>query len=135
MFLLDTNVLFAAMHQAHVHHQSVNHWLKTADRYATCGMTQIGVFRLLIMESAMNGFPLDCVDAHRLIEDFTGFEQHSFVGSPALSKSFVGRTGGTKAAFDDYLVQVASEAGSVVATLDQALSKRWPDHTALVAIA
>lgn len=55
MFLLDTNVLFAAMNQAHANHEIVDRWLDSIDGYATCGMTQIGVFRLLVMPAAMNG--------------------------------------------------------------------------------
>jgi predicted nucleic acid-binding protein len=132
MFLLDTNVLFAAMNQAHVHHQAVSHWLTTTGRYASCGLTQIGVFRLLLMNEAMHGAPLDPAGAHLLIQDFTKFEQHSFVDCPVLENSFVGKTRGHKAAFDDYLVQIAASARCLLATLDQALISRWPNHTALI---
>jgi predicted nucleic acid-binding protein len=64
MVLLDTNVLFAAVFQAHAHHETVSRWLATAERYATCGLTQIGTFRLLLTAEATNYSPLTPADAH-----------------------------------------------------------------------
>lgn len=132
MFLLDTNVLFAAIHQAHVHHVSVNHWLAATERYATCGLTQIGTFRLLLMDAPMHGSPLDAADAHAVLAGFTSAERHTFLPCPTLSRGFVGQTSGHKAAFDDYLVQIAHVTGCKLATLDRPLTSRWPEHTLLV---
>lgn len=131
MFLLDTNVLFAAICQAHIHHEQVSRWLTAEERYATCGLTQIGAFRLLIMPQAMHDSPLDPVAAHEVLADFSNSERHTFLACPAPSDTFVGQTSGYKAAFDDYLVQIAYQAGYKVATLDRPLANRWPDHTLL----
>ena len=132
MFLLDTSVLFAAVYQAHAQHRSVNHWLAATERYATCGLTQIGAFRLLLTDAAMHGCSLDTADAHIVLMDFTSSERHAFLTCPAISSQFVGQTAGHKAAFDDYLVQIAHAAGCKLATLDRPLTNRWPVETLLI---
>lgn len=133
MFLLDTGVVFAAVVQAHSHHGPVSQWLGVTQRYATCGLTQIGAFRLLLTNAAMHGFPLDSATAHEVLADFTSNARHAFVPCPAISRNFVGQTPGSKAAFDDYLVQIAHTAGCKLATLDRSLSSRWPERTLLIA--
>jgi predicted nucleic acid-binding protein len=35
MYLLDTNALFAAVHEAHIHHETVSRWLASTERFAT----------------------------------------------------------------------------------------------------
>jgi predicted nucleic acid-binding protein len=133
MFLLDTNVLFAAVFQAHCHHEAVSHWLATAEQYATCGLTQIGTFRLLLTPEATNYFPLAPADAHAVLTDFAHSERHIFLSAcPAPSPEFVGQTTGHRAAFDDYLVQIAHAASCKLATLDRPLTKRWQAHTLLM---
>jgi predicted nucleic acid-binding protein len=133
MFLLDTNVLFAAVFQAHIHHQPVSRWLAATERYATCGLTQISAFRLLLTPAAMHLCPLVPAEAHAVLADFARSERHTFVPScPAISPEFAGQTVGPKAAFDDYLVQLAHSANCRLATMDQALTKRWQVHTLLV---
>ena len=132
IFLLDVSVLFAALHRAHKAHRTVTRWLKTIDQHASCGLTQIGTFRLLLTPAPMDGNPLDPTEAHETISDFTGVRQHQFVACPALSNSMVGKTNGHNAAVDDYLVQIASNAGCRLATLDRALAIRWPERAFLI---
>lgn len=132
MFLLDTSTLFAAIFQAQAQHESVTKWLATVDEFATCGLTQIGTFRLLIAEEPMHRRPLDPSDAHAVLQDFTNDKRHSFLECPAPSSEFVGQTRGHKAAFDDYLVQIAQAGGCKLATLDRALTRRWAAQTLLI---
>jgi predicted nucleic acid-binding protein len=132
MFLLDTNVAFAAVHQAHEFHEIVDRWLNARTGYATSGLTQIGLFRLLIAEAPMHGFPLSPDEAHRVVDALTSSDRHTFIDCPPISQEYVGRTAGYKAAFDDYLVQTARAAGFTLATLDRALAKRWPENASLV---
>lgn len=132
MFLLDVNVLFAALNELHAAHPKVIRWLSSVERHASCGMTQIGVFRLLILPSAMLDRPLASSDAHRAINSFTDSERHTFIPCPRLSSIDVGQTQGHKAAFDDYLVQIANDAGYKFATMDRALTSRWPERTFLI---
>lgn len=132
MFLLDTGVLFAALHQSHTHHELVNDWLSTVDGYATCGLTQIGVFRLLLTDAAMRGYPLEAAEAHKVLIEFASTARHTFLRCPSLSGEFVGQTRGHRAAFDDYLVQIAHDAHCKLATLDRSLVNRWSAHALLV---
>jgi predicted nucleic acid-binding protein len=131
-FLLDVSVLFAALNSSHGAHQAVTRWLGTIHQHASCGLTQLGTFRLLLTPTPMHGKPLNPVAAHETIADFTGCRQHKFVACPALSSSIVGKTNGHKAAVDDYLVQIASAAGCRLATLDRALAIRWPERAFLI---
>ena len=132
MFLMDVNVLFAAVNETHAAHPSVTRWLKTAPRHASCGLTQIGTFRLLLTPSPMRGSPLKPADVHDTIFRFINTAGHVFIACPAISRSIVGRTNGHHAAVDDYLVQIASDAGCKLATLDRALAARWSERTVLI---
>jgi predicted nucleic acid-binding protein len=80
----------------------------------------------------MNGSPLDPKEAHEVIAQFTGNPRHRFVPCPGISKAMVGKTSGSNAAFDDYLVQVAQDAGLKLATLDTRLATRWREETYVV---
>lgn len=131
-FLLDINVLFAVLNKTHGAHSSVMRWLETIDHHASCGLTQIGTFRLLLTPAPMHGKPLKPSAAHESMARFMGLRKHRFVACPALSGSIVGRTNGHNAAVDDYLVQIASSAGCRLATLDRAVAIRWPKHTILI---
>jgi predicted nucleic acid-binding protein len=132
MFLLDTGILFASAYQAHIHHMTVSAWLATADNYATCGMTQIGLVRLLLADAPMHGSPLTVHEAHEVLDSVVLDERHTFIPCPAVSSRFVGQTKGHRAAVDDYLVQAAAVSNCRLATRDRALSRRWPDHTLLI---
>lgn len=132
MILLDVNALFAMLVETHIASASVMRCLRTTNRYASCGVTQLGAFRLLITPSAMRRQPLTPADAHAAIARFTSNERHVFLSCPALSNFIVGRTAGHKAAVDDYYVQIASEADCRLATLDRALAARWPERAFLI---
>jgi predicted nucleic acid-binding protein len=132
MFLLDINALFAVLYKTHIAHRFVMNWLGTIDQHASCGVTQIGTFRLLLTPAPMHGKPLNPEAAHESMARFTGLKQHRFVTCPRLSNSMVGMTNGHNAAVDDYLVQIASNAGCRLATLDRALAIRWPERTHLI---
>jgi predicted nucleic acid-binding protein len=133
MFLMDTNALFAALHEPNIHNAVVMRWLTTIDRYASCGMTQIGTFRLLLTPASMSGIPLKPRLAHEALADFTHSARHYFLMCPPLSDAIVGQTLGHRAAADDYLVQIANASGCRLATLDRALAARWPERTVLIA--
>lgn len=132
MFLLDTNVLFAALYNISDHHPTVTRWLTSTERYASCGWTQISTFRLLLMPNTMHGRPLKPAAAHNVLAEFTGTSKHTFVMCLPLSRTIVGQTRGHNASVDDYLVQIASDAGCKLATLDRALATRWPERTFLI---
>ena len=120
------------MFAAHEHHEAVSRWLGGVQRFATCGLTQIGVFRLLVMAAPMHGHPLSPGDAHVVLAGFTRDQRHAFLSFGAVSPEFVGRTSGHKAAFDDYLVQIAQLANCRLATMDRPLTSRWSARTQLV---
>lgn len=92
MFLLDINVMFAVLNKTHGAHSSVMRWLETIDHHASCGLTQIGTFRLLLTPAPMHGKPLEPCAAHESMARFMGLRKHRFVACPALSSSIVGRT-------------------------------------------
>ena len=130
--LLDTGVVFAALNQAHASHLRVSRWLGNRGTYATCGLTQIGAFRLLLTDAAMNGAPLSQEEAHEVIAEFANSHRHRLLPCPPIAPDFVGKTNGSNAAFDDYLVQIASAGQTKLATLDTRLGTRWRDHTHVI---
>ena len=132
MFLIDVNAQFAALNETHADHSKVTRWLASIEKHASCGLTQIGTFRLLIHPTVMLNRPLKCSDAHQAIARLTRSERHTFIPCLPLSSAQVGQTRGHKAAFDDYLVQIANDAGCKLATLDRALATRWPEHAFLI---
>ena len=131
MLLIDTNIFFAGVFTAHARHKPVTQWLRSVDEFATCGLTQIGVFRLLLTDAAMHSRPLAPADAHAVIADFLADARHTFLAIGPISESFVGRTIGSKAAFDDYLIQIAAQSNCRLATSDKAIVSRWPEHSML----
>ena len=130
--LLDTGALFAALNQAHTCHAKMTRWLAGATHYSTCGLTQIGAFRLFLLEAAMQGYPLSSNEAHQVVARFTEAARHRFLPCPPIAAKFVGRTEGNRAAFDDYLVQIARDAGTKLVTLDTRLGTRWRDQTEVI---
>ncbi|HWK52180.1 MAG TPA: hypothetical protein VNR40_19935, partial [Steroidobacter sp.] len=87
MFLLDVNVMFAALNEIHADHAKITRWLYSIERHASCGLTQIGTFRLLILPSAMLDRPLTTSDAHRAIACFISSEHHTFLPCSQLSSA------------------------------------------------
>lgn len=78
MFLLDVNALFALLAETHITTATVACWLRSTDRYASCGMTQLGAFRLLLQTLPMHGRPLTRADAHAALARFTSNPRHVF---------------------------------------------------------
>ncbi len=132
MPLLDINGAFAAVNQSHQDHERMTRWLDQQRDFATCGLTQIGVFRLLLTEAAMSGHPLEADQAHAVLASLVDDPKHRFVASEPIDPNFVGKTAGQRAAFDDYLVQIAQNATCKLATFDRPLTRRWPKHTLLI---
>lgn len=130
--LLDTGALFATLNQAHASHGKLSRWLAGEAHFSTCGLTQVGAFRLLLTDAAMNGAPLEPAEAHEVIAQFTKAARHQFLPCPPLAAGVVGQTAGSNAAFDDYLVQIAHDAGIKLATLDTRLATRWRDRAHVV---
>lgn len=130
--LLDTGTLFAAVFEAHANHVRVMKWLEGVPGFSTCGLTQIGAFRLLLTDAAMNGAPLAPSDAHRVIGHVTALPRHRLLPCPQIGSEFVGQTSGSSAAFDDYLVQIAVNGSTKLATLDTRLATRWRAHAHVI---
>lgn len=126
--LLDTNVLIALLVADHVHHPAAEEWLvRSADRFATCPITEGSLVRLLVR----NGQPAEA--AHAVISEVARDERHEF-WPDNLSYRDVRFRGviGHRQVTDAYLAQLARTRGARLATFDHGLAKLHDDVSELV---
>ena len=126
--LLDANVLIALMVADHVHHDAAESWLAgTADRLATCPMTQGSLMRLLIRE----GQP--AAIATTMVREVSGHPSHDFWPDDV---SYVDvRTSGVighRQVTDAYLAQLARAHNGRLASFDRGLAALHRDVVDLV---
>ncbi|HEY6393368.1 MAG TPA: TA system VapC family ribonuclease toxin [Bryobacteraceae bacterium] len=129
----DVNVWLALAAEEHVHHaRAIAWWRQEVEPIAFCRFTQIGLLRLLTTAAVMNGKPLAMRRAWKVYDGFMGDERVELAAEPpALERIFrelssSGTRPSPKLWADAYLIAFAVEAGGMVATFDQALSRRGP---------
>ncbi len=114
-YLLDVNLLIAAIWSTHSNHPKADHWTKGKE-LATCPITELGFLRISTHARGLNS---DMAGARTLLEDFLSKHSVEFVPSdlPAL-KSTAARS---EEVTDMYLAELASAKGMKLATLDSAI--------------
>lgn len=126
--LPDANVLIALVVAEHVHHDAAEAWLEgSADRFATCPLTQGSLVRLLVRESQ----PAET--ARALVAAVAADPRHDFWPDD-VSYQDVRMAGvvGHRQVTDAYLAQLARAHGGRLATFDQGLAKSHSDIADLV---
>lgn len=88
--LLDVNALIALLDGEHVHHGEIVEWLSRAESlahgFATCGITQLGLIR--VMSSKAYSKPLPTYDVAAQLERMTR-KGHRYLGIPTPCESAV----------------------------------------------
>ncbi len=126
-YLLDVNVLVAALWTGHVHHDQVHRWIEhlaASDTAMTCGLTEAGYLRVIHA-----AYEVPMAEARSVLKDF---KQRAGLGYllelpspvevlPAWARSH-------KQVTDAYLAGVAAQAGAKLVTLDRGIpgAKRLP---------
>lgn len=126
--LLDANVLIALVVADHVHHEPAETWFAaSADRFATCPITEGSLVRLLVRE----GQPAHTVAA--LVAAMTRDPRHEFWPAD-LPYGDVPMTGvvGHRQVTDAYLAQLARSRGCRLASFDRGLALLHRDTVDLV---
>jgi toxin-antitoxin system PIN domain toxin len=128
--LLDGNLLYALIDQAHVHHAPARRWFATtACGFATCPITQGTLLRL-----AMRLGGHDIAQALALLQAITGHARHHF-WPDAMPYAQVQWQGvmGHRQVTDAYLASLARHHRGKLATFDRGLSALHADVGVAVA--
>ncbi|TNC27599.1 TA system VapC family ribonuclease toxin [Amycolatopsis alkalitolerans] len=121
--LLDANVLIALVVADHVHHDSAENWfVRSAETFATCPVTQGSLLRLLIREGQT------AADAQATLGSIGTSDRHEF-WPDSISYRDVPMDGvlGHRQVTDSYLAHLARANGGRLATFDQGLAKLHVD--------
>ena len=131
-WLVDTDVLFAAINAAHEHHRDSRRWLDEA-KPAGWGAgleTFLAVVRLLMNPVVMRGFPLDAAEALATVRaELGGSCPGRLVPGGPPDDAFLRKAGGHKQIMDFYLIQTACAHHALLATRDRGTAAAWPEHT------
>jgi uncharacterized protein len=122
--LLDGNVLYALIDEAHVHHAAARRWFVALDgSFATCPVTQGTLLRLLMrlggqsLEQALAVLQAVTVNArHRFWPDALDYRQVRWHGVQ-----------GHRQVPDAYLAALARHNGGKLASFDKGLAALHPD--------
>jgi len=128
-WLVDNNVIFAALYAEHAFHAECRAWLDRAkpDGWGVTVETYLGVIRKLMNPVAMNGNHLKAsiaVDAVR--REFSAPHPGKIVTGIAPDDALLKKAQGHGQIMDFYLAQVASEIGAKLVTRDGGCSRNSP---------
>lgn len=125
MKLPDVNLLVAATWPEHTHHSPASAWLTANPRFATCGLTELGLVRVLMQLGA------GPADAFRRLAAFASDNRAKLVPADLGGEAARGVTGHRQTT-DFYLARLAAAHRLTLATLDRPLAERFPEHCELV---
>jgi predicted nucleic acid-binding protein len=118
-FLLDVNMLIAAIWEEHADHGRVNAWL-AGKKTATCPISELGFLRISSGETFLFRAGLDsCLE---LLNDFIQKHRCEFVPDDFPPRKTGARSG--KQLTDIYLAELAEKRHMKLATLDTRISHR-----------
>lgn len=117
-YLLDVNVLIAAIWKNHPDHSKVDAWLEGKE-VATCPISQLGFLRISTNPKALNA---TMATSRQLLESFLRKRESLFIADDLLPlKSSAQRS---EHVTDLYLAELAASRGMKLATLDAGISHR-----------
>lgn len=131
-WVLDTNVLFAAILANHRSHKAARVWLDNAkkDGWGVPVETFLGVVRLLMNSKSMGGSPCAAAEAIASVRrELASSHPGKILANVMPSDNFLKRAQGHRQIMDFYLVNVAFEHSAKLVTLDEGLRAEWPELT------
>jgi toxin-antitoxin system PIN domain toxin len=111
-YLLDVNVLLAAIWVTHADHARADDWVQNK-QLATCPITELGFLRISTHPKALKA---TMGDARRLLEDFHSQLAPAFAADDL--KPLKSKPGTTDEITDHYLADLAASHGMKLATFD-----------------
>lgn len=119
-YLLDVNVLVAALWSGHVHHDQVHRWLDGLaenDIVLTCGLTEAGFLRVI---NAAHGVPV--AEARSVLQSFKLRGSLGYLLElPSPAEVLPAWARSHKQVMDAYLAGLAANAGAKLGTLDRGI--------------
>lgn len=126
--LLDANVLIALTVADHEHHVRASIWASGVTRFAVCPVVEGALVRFLVR---MGEGALVAQQVLRAVHAMPGVD--FWPDSLSHVAADLGPVRGHRQVTDAHLVSLAAaHAGSVLATMDEALARSQPDRTLLV---
>ena len=111
-YLLDVNVLIAAIWKSHAAHSKADAWLKGRS-LATCPFSELGFLRI---STHSKGLGATMSDARKLLENFLVAHNVEFV--PADMPALASNATKNEEVTDSYLAELAGRKNLKLATLD-----------------
>lgn len=115
-YLLDVNLLIAAIWSDHASHARADRWTRGRSM-AVCPLTELGFLRISTHPKALNS---DMDAARDLLDDFLSKHAVEFV--PCDLAALESRAPRSEQVTDLYLAELASRRGMRLATLDTGIS-------------
>lgn len=133
-YLLDANVVFGALTEAHPQHHKFRKWIAAhrGDGLGLCAEVRLAYLRLSMNSHVMIGSPLSSEEAWNVLAAFVQRIAPGVVESRMPREEFIIRAEKHRDVQDFYLVQLAADRGCLLATYDARLCQQWPQHTTRV---
>src|SRR5687768_9280223 len=114
-YLLDVNMLLAAIWTTHESHKKAVGWIE-GKKLASCAISEIGFLRISTHPKALNS---DMGSARTLLESF--LNEHAVEFLPLDLPGLKSRAANSEAVTDTYLADFAHSKGCKFATLDRGI--------------
>ncbi len=134
LHLFDVNLLVASTVVEHVHFEAAQNWNEAhkGNPFATCAITENGLFRLLVNRNAQSS-PIHPEMALACIAQIHAHPDHCYVEplpSPQAKhfSQIMSKVRGHKQATDAYLIALAAQHGGKLATFDRKLADTFGEE-------
>ena len=123
MILPDANLLVAFTWGNHQYSTVAENFFQKNPKVATCPLTELALVRIWMQKGA-NG-----ADADRALKDFVSKYRSRLIPDDLSATFIAGLNQGHRQTTDSYLAMLAKNHGIKLATLEQALAKRFPESS------
>jgi hypothetical protein len=135
-YIVDNDVLFAALYGKHVNHALCRAWLDAAkpDGWGIATETYLAAVRLLMNPAVMGSGALTATEAlHAVDTELSGHHRgRLIVSSKKPDPSILKKASGHRQIMDFWLVQIARDHGAKLATRDSGTISHWPEQTVAI---
>jgi predicted nucleic acid-binding protein len=136
-FLLDNDVFLSAIYRKHESHAASRAWLDSAKRegWGIAAETYLAAIRLLMNPTVMGSGTFAACDALDAVEaELAGSHPGHVVMAPRKpDRRLLEKAEGHRQVKDIWLLQIARDSGSKLATRDAGILALWPEDSQEVA--
>jgi uncharacterized protein len=121
MILPDAHLLVAFTWENHQHQAAAVNFFQKHAKVATCPLTELALVRVWMQKGASG------VDADRALKEFVSKYRSRLISDDLSATVIAGLNQGHRQTTDSYLAMLARHHGIKLATLEEALAKRFPE--------